>query len=110
MANTFTAVQKSGPQDRGFGVIEIWMIGCSSCIFLAMIEYAIILLQLKKIHDVGCNLERKNKTKTKKCCQNYEYQNWDSWCLIIIPLIFIFFNAIFWGHVSNLDVETHLHI
>ena len=27
MGNTFVSVQRSGPQDRNFGTIEIWMIG-----------------------------------------------------------------------------------
>lgn len=48
-------------EDRSFGVIEIWMIGCQVSIFLAMIEYAVILLLLKNEHDVLKNCGPKSE-------------------------------------------------
>ena len=104
MMNTYSSVQGTGPQDRGIGVIEIWGIGCQFCIFIAMIEYSIILFKLKSEHEVGCNLEYKNKKiMGGKCCKNHRFQSWDHWCLVLIPIFFLLFNIIFWVYVSSLQ-------
>ena len=103
MGNTFVSVQRSGPQDRNFGTIEIWMIGCSTFMSFAMIEYAIILLKMKNEHDNGCELEYKNKKMNKRCCKNNEFKELDRWCLILIPLLFMAFNVVFWSSVHKID-------
>ena len=103
MGNTFVSVQRSGPQDRNFGTIEIWMIGCSTFMSFAMIEYAIILLKMKNEHDNGCELEYKNKKMNKRCCKNNEFKELDRWCLILIPLLFLAFNVVFWSSVHKID-------
>ena len=103
MGNTFVSVQRSGPQDRNFGTIEIWMIGCSTFMSFAMIEYAIILLTMKNEHDNGCELEYKNKKMNKRCCKNNEFKELDRWCLILIPLLFLAFNVVFWSSVHKID-------
>ena len=102
--NTFSSVQRSGPQDRNFGTIEIWMLGCIIFMSFAIIEYAIILLKMKNEHDNGCELEYKNHKKmNKKCCKNNEFKELDRWCLILIPLLFLAFNLVFWCSVYKID-------
>ena len=104
MMNTYGGVQHSGPQDRGIGVIEIWGLACVSCIFIAMIEYAIILYKMKSEHDTGCTLQYKNKKLLNgKCCNNHRFRSWDNRCLVMIPIFFFLFNVVFWTRVSSLQ-------
>ena len=104
MMNTYGGVQHTGPQDRGIGVIEVWGFGCTFCIFVAMIEYAIILYKMKSEHDNGCRIQYKNKKMMKgKCCKNHQFSSWDNRCLVSIPIFFFLFNIIFWNCVSYLQ-------
>ena len=101
MANTYSSVQNSGPQDRNFGVIEIWMIGCQFSVFMAMAEYAVILYMMKRIHDGEC--EKRQKTQLKeKCCKQQMYKSWDNYCMVILPILFVIFNLTFWVYVTKL--------
>ena len=101
--NTFSSVQRSGPQDRNFGTIEIWMLGCVIFMSFAIIEYAIILLRMKNEHDKGCEFKYKNTKINKRCCKNNEFKELDRWCLILIPLLFLAFNGAFWCSVYKID-------
>ena len=100
MMNTFTSIETSGPQDRSFGIIEIWMIGCQSCIFVAMLEYAFILYKMKNRHFDGCHKDYKNKRLGPDCCK---YKALDNFCFFMIPISFLTFNVVFWLYVISLQ-------
>jgi hypothetical protein len=103
MMNTFSAVQKASPKDRSFGFIELWIVGCQSCILFAMTEYGIILYQIKSEHETGCQ-KYKKKLYRGICCKNRRFESWDHTCLLVIPTVFVLFNILFWCYVWSLQI------
>ena len=69
------------------------MIGCQSFIFVAMFEYGFVLFLAKFIflEDIAPR----------------NLQEWirkiDGLCLILMPILFLIFNIVFWLKVSHLD-------
>ena len=58
---------------------------------------------MKNEHDKGCEFEYKNTKINKRCCKNNDFKELDRWCLILIPLLFLAFNGVFWCAVYKID-------
>ena len=102
LINSYSSVQESGPQNRDFGLIEIWMIACQLCVFTAMIEYSIILSKMKDVHDQHCKSTKKKLRASKVCCKSQDFNVWDFWCFIVLMIFFLLFNTVFWSVVAGL--------
>ena len=114
--NIFNTIIDISPNTEGITAISSWMIAFMFFVFLALLEYAIILYfilsrkekKLKKkrnelliIHDDDCFLFRNSET-----CQTEEelatvterqlLMKVDSIFLCIFPLVFVVFNALYW--------------
>ena len=114
--NIFNTIIDVSPNTEGMTAISSWMIAYMFFVFLALLEYAIILYflltrnvdKLKKkrnelliIHDDDCFLYRNSET-----CQREEelaaikeqqlLMKVDSIFLCVFPFVFVIFNALYW--------------
>ena len=114
--NIFNTIIDVSPNTEGMTAISSWMIAYMFFVFLALLEYAIILYflltknvnKLKKkrnalliIHDDDCFLYRNTET-----CQREEelaaineqqlLMKVDSIFLCVFPFVFVIFNALYW--------------
>ena len=114
--NIFNTIIDVSPNTEGMTAISSWMIAYMFFVFLALLEYAIILYflltrnvdKLKKkrnelliIHDDDCFLYRNSET----CQREEELQaikeqqllmKVDSIFLCVFPFVFVIFNALYW--------------
>ncbi len=89
--------------------VEVWLISCIFFILIALIEYGMILFMVKKERKIE---EREGKNQIWKdeawSCQKdsklFELKKLpemvekvDSICFIILPVLFVIFNMIYWS-------------
>ena len=112
MINTYGSVLADSPENRGFGLIEIWMVGAQFPILLAMVEYGYILYQQKMDHNAEClfktsttTLENPGKTivPMKNCCKNKSTAKIDRFSLFLSIFLFVIFNTLYWIRVLSLE-------
>ena len=88
--------------------IEVWLVCCIFFIFIALIKYGIVLFMLKKERK----LRDKNNGSQKLTDQAWHNQKdsdifkptnisdlvdkVDNCCLVILPVLFLIFNTIYW--------------
>ena len=106
MVNTYSSALQQTPKERNYGFMELWLSICQGTVFLAMLEYAVILYFVKQEHTNECvvtirKIGGAKKNKRTVCCKNRRFEVWDRCCLGILPTIFILFNIGFWLHVSS---------
>ncbi len=68
IVNTYGNVLESSPPNRGFGLIELWMMGAQFPVFFAMLQYGYILFQIKRDHGPNCPV-RANLSRTQSKLQ-----------------------------------------
>ncbi len=103
MVNTYSTAIQQTPNDRDYGYMEMWLTFCQGMVFLAMLQYSIILYHIKHEHTSDCgkvSATRKVSQKSPPCCKNRRFDIWDRWSLILMPTTFGIFNIVFWVHVS----------
>ncbi len=66
IVNTYGNVLESSPPNRGFGLIELWMMGAQFPVFFAMLQYGYILYQIKKNHGPNCPVRAKQTSRLIK--------------------------------------------
>ena len=114
LINIFNGAKSAAPSSTNLNALDLYLIVCIGQVFLALIEYAIILF----ISNTGvkssfiCNNETKKKDIIQPNHNNgiIEKQNhddvknkMDSVSIMIFPSFFILFNVIYWNiYVQNL--------
>ncbi len=71
MVNTYGNTVAESPPNRGFGLLELWMLGAQMPVFFAMIQYGYILYKVKRDHGPNCPLRAKNAEDLKKRKSSY---------------------------------------
>ena len=114
--NIFNTIIDVSPNTEGITAISSWMIAYMFFVFLALLEYAIILyfLLVKKkvaiskkrndlliIHDIDCFLYRDPETQEREeehatLDENELLVKVDSIFLGVFPIIFLLYNMIYW--------------
>ena len=102
LVNLFNGFKHNAPVSKSLNAMDVYMLGCISLVFLALVEYAIIMilehpensLPIKNCSSQLSPAKRNEKinkaTKTKK-----KYLCWneiDSLSLLVFPILFVLFN------------------
>ena len=115
--NIFNTIIDISPNTEGMTAISSWMIAFMFFVFLALMEYAIILYfllnrngaKLKKkrkelliIHDDDCFLYRNSETCQREAelemiIERQLLMKIDSIFLCVFPIVFGIFNALYWA-------------
>ncbi len=126
MVNTYGNVARASPPNRGFGLVELWMIGAQVPIFFAMMVYGYILFHMKKElpHAATCSLDksiekddnfrianRKVKVsseflrdrKKENCCSSMKSKKIDKIAGMVSISGFIFYNMVYWTYVAYIS-------
>ena len=97
ITNVYNSVK--APAKRGFSFIEIWMVGVQIPIFVAILEYGIILAMKKYQKKIGKNKviqvssESQNQT-------NFD-NTIDKWSFICTLVFITIFNIGYWSAVLS---------
>ena len=114
--NIFNTIIDVSPNTKGMTAISSWMIAYMFFVFLALLEYGVILYfllarkraamimkrnQLAIIHDEDCFLYRDTETSRRKdeialLKEQQLFMKVDSIFLCVFPLIFLGFNTLYW--------------
>ena len=89
--NTYSNLLNNSPPIKGFGYVGFWMIGCQGMIFIALLEYG-ILLHLDKFGSL-VRVFASNKVSHR----NEKLKKVDRIFLRLAPIIFLFFNFVYWS-------------
>ena len=88
--------------------IEVWLVCCIFFIFIALIEYGIVLFILTKERklrerDIGSQKLKSQAWPNQKEYNIFKPRNFsdlvdkvDNICLVILPVLFLIFNTIYW--------------
>ncbi len=128
IVNTYGNTLASSPPNRGFGLIELWMMGTQFPVFFAMLQYGYILHKVKKSHGPSCLVMLKEDnnplfkrrigkspgndlvmSKSNACsCPDQKFQRTDRNSLVLSILCFATFNVLYWSYVSHIVVKQTL--
>ena len=114
LINIFNGAKSAAPSSTSLNALDLYLIMCISQVFLALIEYAVILF----ISNIGvkssfiCTNEQKKKILVQptdngklKMEENHEdiKNRMDSVSIIVFPSFFVLFNVVYWNiYVQNL--------
>ena len=106
LVNLFNAFKHNAPVSKSLNAMDVYMLGCISLVFLALVEYAIIMI-LENPENVVPYKTNMSKTSPAKRNEKFirgkskkkKYICWnqlDSLSLLMFPALFIFFNLVYW--------------
>ena len=114
LINIFNGAKSAAPSSTNLNALDLYLIVCIGQVFLALIEYAIILFISNKgvksffICNNGMTKKKtvtsneKGKTEMEQIQEDMK-SKMDSVSIIIFPSFFILFNVIYWNiYVQNL--------
>ena len=98
--NLLSTIIRTQPAPR-INLLSIWALTCIIFVTGALFAYAVILL--KKWRSAGLDGKKiiaREKSVQKETQRNskepIDQCNWDKYCLIIFPSVFLLFNSIYW--------------
>ena len=110
--NISTSAAEASPKSDTINALQIWLLNCIMFVFLALLEYAVILYA-KNMSGVQRRVFRPSSviaiTPTKlpadvDCWANQQTERMeerikalDFSCVVLFPLIFATFNVIYWS-------------
>ena len=106
LVNIFDGAKSVAPVSENLNAIDLYILFCIVLVFLALIEYAFVLskekLNLSRVESVKNILEEvptsTNNAKANNMSQNCVLKmRLDTLALIVFPILFIFFNIIYWA-------------
>ena len=101
LINIFNGVKSYSPVSASLNAVDIYLVGCIGQVFLVLSEYAIVLSKEKfpfarKSTNSTCS---ENDETTKAWFDNkYSKNKLDTVSILLFPVIFIVFNAIYWAN------------
>ena len=98
-ANVYGSIE--APKSRGFSFIEIWMVGIQSTMLVAIFEYGLVLVLLrrdKKTSHVVQVQPMGQKSLRRKSTMDVEQliKMMDKWTFLFSILFFFIFNFFYW--------------
>ena len=79
----------------------IWMVLCHNMVFIAMLQYGYILYQVKFNNKINVINHTDNEIKSNQSSLDDKILNLDKYFLIVMPVIFIICNIVFWATVKH---------
>ena len=123
LVNVSTSATAHSPTSEQINALQIWLLNCIVFVFLALMEYAVILY-LKNMRGVknhvfhsGILVVTPSPEPEKDCwinqqteCLEARIKLLDFLCVVVFPVLFLAFNAIYWslqyssifGEIKNL--------
>lgn len=117
LINIFNSVREQAPISSSLNAVDLYLVVCISFVFASLIEYAVILLFMKKRRkprstiDKGLktmfrsenNQDQINRERNMKQAElgmsarkQFLVDNIDAWAMWLAPPIFFIFNMIYW--------------
>ena len=110
LINIFNNVKGNAPVPTSLNAVDLYLIICIFIVFLALLEYAIVLFKEKYKTEIdatnpGISSIQAVMSSTKKSMEKYKMTAWpeqtsirnklDTISLIIFPIVFIIFNIVY---------------
>merc|ERR1719150_3074485 len=118
LINIFNSVREQAPISSSLNAVDLYLVVCIFFVFAALIEYAVILLFMKKRRKPRRTIDEGLKTmfrngennqgsinRSKKAQQmelgmsarkQFLVDNIDAWAMWLAPPVFLMFNIIYW--------------
>ncbi|TRY66932.1 hypothetical protein TCAL_13978 [Tigriopus californicus] len=100
LINIATSAFSNSPPSQGINYIQIWIISCIGFVSVTILEYFGLLYYARYIKQVeGRNmgsLVYPEMYGPKKSRINFKEDHVDRACLVILPILFLIFNCLYW--------------
>lgn len=101
LVNIFNAITTNSPKADGLNALQAWIITCIFFVFGALLEYSVILLQLKLhsiqkcANDINGASASNGTLSVKVLRKNQMVARFDLVCLVFFPLLFLLFTSVY---------------